>query len=88
MSQARPQPVQSIASVNQINNLKDEKFVDYWTLIYINYTFSDENAINPSKIQHFLQRRLKDIRIELRQIVIGQVDVCKIACRNNMKLIK
>ena len=37
----------------------------------INYTSSDDNGII---FNHFLQRRFKDIRIELRQIVFGQLD--------------
>ena len=52
----------------------------------INYTSSDDNGI--IIFNHFLQRRFKDIRIELRQIVFGQMDVWKIACKNDMKLIK
>ena len=91
MSQARPQPVQSIASVNQINKLKDEKLMN-WTLIYcfiINFTSSDGYVIFIAVgTDHILQRRFEDIRIELRQCVIGQVDEFKFACRNNMKLIK
>ena len=51
----------------------------------INYTSSDDNGIISN---HFLQRRFKDIRIELRQIVIVQVNAWKIACKNKMKLIK
>ena len=60
-----------------------------WTIIYCfnnNYTFSDVyvmvKAIGSNQI---LQRRFKDIRIELRQFVVGQGDACKFSCTNNMK---
>ena len=36
---------------------------------------------------HSLQRRFEDIRLELRQFVIFQVDERKIACRNNLELV-
>ena len=66
-------------------------WIELWfiALILIIYTSSDVYAIVYAiGSNQILQRRFKDIRIELRQFVVGQFDDWIIACRNNMKLIK